>query len=61
MKPGPTRAALAAETKLACPLCAVFMHHVESGPAGERRRCSRCGLVAVFPRVSLVDAIRRRP
>ena len=71
MKENDPRRDLIARTPLACPLCAMpkgpsdqsarlSLLRVESGPAGERRKCRRCGLVCVFPRVALAGAIRRR-
>jgi hypothetical protein len=69
MKENDPRHDLIARTPLVCPLCASpergarispDLLRIESGPAGERRKCRRCGLVCVFPRVALAGAIRRR-
>ena len=61
MKPDDPRLAAIERAEFACPLACTTrpMLRIESGPAGVRRRCPRCGVVAVFPRVALATAIRR--
>lgn len=44
---------------LPCPVCGTKTEPIDSGPSGHRRRCPRCRMVMVLPRVALRAAMLR--